>query len=537
MNLSASIDVQGRQYELVDLTIFGFETSAAMVGLSGLNRGVLRFGENRLGVEFRIRQTQDERSICSFANLTLSNQRLIEKYIGNLERVGAVEALEARSYDELAEGLHTEAPAESAVDVTSAIPQRSWQFKSLAMAGMMIAMIALMIMALVFMRSRSSLSISNAALVGNFLPVNAKIEGEILDVFVSEGQQVRKGDLMLRLKNPEIESVMVQTKAKRDTAKQKVDALRKQLKNYEHKMVLTTQKISLDLEVAQSELELANKTKLAAKARADRMLPYVESGSITQLEYDEVQEELLAAEALVIATQNQVRQLKFSQQAVKDGILILGDRLDDENGRITTDLEIAEAELAELEIVCQAAANQVDQLAIVAPRDGQVYTTYRQRGEFLKIADQVAAISFPGKTWVAGHVTPYQASRVRPGQPVAVSFPSLGMNLEGVVLAVGHRAMYSKGGYNADFRGMSATDVPIKVQIDDLPIEIPSGIRVEMAVSTGFGIEWIDNFTGFELKPIFNEPTAEAKQMAAKASPSVPAMSAVPAINPTATHN
>ena len=79
-------------------------------------------------------------------------------------------------------------------------------------------------------------------------------------------------------------------------------------------------------------------------------------------------------------------------------------------------------------------------------------------------------------------------------------------------MAVGHRAMYSRGHYSAEFRGAAATDVPIKVYIKDLPENIPSGIRLDMAINTGFGIQWLDDTLGYELRPIggsreFDRPT------------------------------
>jgi len=60
--------------------------------------------------------------------------------------------------------------------------------------------------------------------------------------------------------------------------------------------------------------------------------------------------------------------------------------------------------------------------------------------------------------------------------------------------------MYSKGHYTAEFRGAAGTDVPVKVFIADLPENIPSGLRLNMAINTGFGIEWLDESMGYELK-------------------------------------
>ena len=127
---------------------------------------------------------------------------------------------------------------------------------------------------------------------------------------------------------------------------------------------------------------------------------------------------------------------------------------------------------------------------------------YRQQGQFVKVADELIGLSHPGETWAAGQVTASQASRVLPGQPVKIRIPAMKLSIDGTVMSVGHRAMYSKGNYNAEFRGTTATDVPIKVHIQDLPENIPSGLRLNMAISTGFGLKWLDDAMGYELRPI-----------------------------------
>lgn len=506
MNTTPKIVVNGSDYAVSDLTVYGFVTKPQIKTDSRDMNGVLCLNDQRLEIEFKIRTQNQERSTCTFSNLSIAIRDSIQKYVDNALRVDGQE-LETRSYDELARGLTSN---ESSAELRSnRVPQRSAQFKSVALLVLLLMMLGLAVLAMVFLRSRSSLSVDNAALVGNYLPVNAKIEGEIANLHVAEGQQVRRGDLLLQLKNPEIESTCIQAEAARDAAIAKVVALQKQQDNYHKKLQVASRKLVLDLEVAKSELGWAKKIRNAAEARVKRLVRYVESGSITKLEFEEAEEESLAAEAQVLAARNLVKQIEFSQLHIKDGILILGDRLDDEIGRITAELEIAQSELKELEIVCNEAANQVDQLEIKAPRDGQIYSTYRQQGEYLKIAEEAIAISYPGKTWAAGHVTLYQASRIRPGQPVTVGFPSLDLKLDGVVLGVGHRAMYSKGGYNADFRGTTATDVPVKVRINDLPREIPSGIRIEMAINTGYGLKWLDDVLGYELKPINESPAMQ----------------------------
>ena len=38
--------------------------------------------------------------------------------------------------------------------------------------------------------------------------------------------------------------------------------------------------------------------------------------------------------------------------------------------------------------------------------------------------------------------------------------------------------------------------------IQDLPEDVPSGIRLEMAINIGFGVDWLDRATGYSLRSI-----------------------------------
>lgn len=512
--------INNQRHQVYDLTEFGFVSPIELEGGQRQGEAILVIGDQQIPINFRVRQKKSHGILCSFSNFSIANKETLKKYLTDRERASGNEELESRSYDELARGIVSSGgPSETSTPTaapTAQAPQQRASVKTFALLAMLFAMIALGVLGALFMRSRSSLTVSNSALVGNFLPVNARVEGEIVEVLVNEGDYVEQGDVLIRLINPEMESANQELAAQLGTAKATVKAIKSQLKTFDEKLDIAKRKSKLDLKVAQSELKAAEKARDSSESAFERLKPYVESGAITQLELDEAENGLRAHEANCIAKENQILKVRFTQEAIESRILILGDRLDDERGRLNTELEIAEARCKELELIRALGMARQSELEIIAPRDGQVYTTYRQVGEYVKIADQLLAISFTGKTWAAGQVTSTQASRVLPGQPVRVKIPSMGMSLDGVVAAVGHRAMYSNGHYTADFRGSTATDVPVKVAIADLPDEIPSGLRLEMAIKTGFGIEWLDDQLGYELKPIGTPRKTMSPELAEK---------------------
>lgn len=547
----ASIEIENISYQLVSIDEYSFTAEIDLpVGIR--SHGMLTLGTDNLAVAFRVRETKDGVAKCSFANLSLTNTATIKNYLRKRQRGFIENTLESRSYDELAQGLPSDMPMsdeqantfetphvvsasttnEIGSQATSKIPntpnttksqshssganQKSIArsgIRSMAMLLMMFAMVGLGILAIYFLRSRSTISIANSALVGNYLPVNVKAEGEVIDLFVGEGDAVKAGDVLMQLKNPAMQSERAQCAARLATAKSKVATLKKQLATTKKRVKIAGKKLALDLTVAKSEMESADKLLEVAKINFERLKPALESGAVTENEFELVRQELLAAESNKTVAENAAKQIEFAQNSLKDNVLILGDRFDDEIGRLVAELEIAEAEREEFQKTLNIVNEQFQNLDVIAPRDGSVYVVYRHVGEFVKVADEMIGLSYEGKVWAAGQVGVGQSRRVRCGQPVVVTAPALGKKFDGVVSAVGHRALYSAGRYSADFRGETATDVPVKVIIQDLPDNVPSGTRLEMTINTGFGVEWLDRSMGYSLRSVVTgKPINEIQQ-------------------------
>ena len=507
------IRLDASQSDVRQLTVFGFRTTLLPDRSVGDQLGAeLLLDGDAIDLQFRIRQKNGEECICTFFDLSLTKREAIERYVRSKTHQTVADAtLEGLSYDDLAKGLPAaEDPQPENQQVVAAKgPMDKRLIKSIVTLGMFFALLAMAILVVMFLRSRSSLGVDNSALVGNYLPVNARVEGEIVEVLVKEGQRVQRGDVLLRLDNPEIRAGKALSQSEVRLGEAKVAALRKKLKNYLANVEVAKKRLALDLKVAQSDAESTKMQYEGAKTTVERTRPHLGT-AISNSEFDVLVNEMLALKAKYEANASRIQLAEFAHEMSSSSVLMLGDRIDDEVGRITADLELAEAELAASRSGLEIAIQREQQLDITAPREGHVYATYRQYGEYLRVADEAIAISFRGETWAAGVVSVGQASRVRPGLPVTVSIPALKKKLNGVVSAVGHRAMYGKGGYSADFRGTTVTDVPVKVLIADLPENISSGMRLDMEINTGFGVEWIDRLAGFKLQPINGiEPESE----------------------------
>jgi hypothetical protein len=143
--------------------------------------------------------------------------------------------------------------------------------------------------------------------------------------------------------------------------------------------------------------------------------------------------------------------------------------------------KVAAAQVAELEETLSLAERRAQPVELVAPAAGTIYAVYRRPGEYLEVADEVLAISDSSDGWAVGHIAAYRAPDVRSGQPVECTISAYGISTVGSIAAVGHRGVYGRGGYSADYRGLP-TDVPIKIRLPEPLPDVQPGQRLHMTV-------------------------------------------------------
>lgn len=154
--------------------------------------------------------------------------------------------------------------------------------------------------------------------------INSDVAGQIVDLYVREGDQVEKGDLLLRI-NPDLfESALSRAEAALNNARAN----------------LSTAKARL----AQSSAQL-----IQAKRAYERNTNLLESGAISDAEYEQIEANFLVAEADKEAAEQSVEAAKFN---------------------------VASAQATRNE-----AADNLKRTSIFAPQDGIVSALAREKGE------------------------------------------------------------------------------------------------------------------------------------------------------------
>ena len=452
-----------------------------------------------LPIQFRPRRVHGQRIRMGFFDLPIKTRERLQVLKKHLEG-GTQDELHELSYDELATGATTkdsvELNAQQAKTKDSSSSNRASSLKKMV-AMMVLVGAMLLIVGWVFylVQSRSTVAVSNSVMVGNYLSINTPQQSQLVNMLVESGQAVQAGQTLAVLSNDEAGIELVMLEAKLTRARLEAEAYEREFAKLQKTFRFAEEKISRDIQVVNAEIRGAEAQLQAAQAQLTRIQPLLARGNVALAEYDEAKALVATAEAENIRQTAVMETLRFAQEAAKSEILVSEKGATNPMGQLETKISLAKAAVEELEMMKVALQGKAQPIEVTAPADGTVYAIYRKQGETLKVADEMLAISAKEGGWATGHVAAYLAPELKPGQPVEVEIPSLGITTTGKIEGIGHRAVYGRGGYNAEFRG-GPLEVPIRVAIDLDGQPVPSGMRLHMSVRIRDHLKDFKNWVG-----------------------------------------
>ena len=473
---------QNDLFDIQELDGFAFtvESKEFIAFLEGESASQTHDGEivilgEEIPIQFRVRNQSGLQSRCGFYDLPIkTGERLLALHQEATSSVS--DELHGLSYDELAEGKTTK------VATSVSAPSSSGFFKK-AIATTLLATAMLLIggWILFLVRSSSTISVANSVMVGNYQAVNAPAEGAVLDVLVSVGDKVQPGQVLATIENhvktQELE--LIETRLRR--AKREAAIHQSQADQIESMMQFATLKIEKDLAVADADKVRVAAEKKVATSQLNRLMPLMISGNIPQAEYEETAALVASHDAAMVRQEAIIDALKLARRAAESTILVGDSTVSNPLSSARKEVELAQAIVDELTETRNLVLEHAKPIELVSPSAGTVYAIYRRPGDFMKVADESMALSLDEGGWATGHVNGLVATNIKPGQEVEIEIPSLDILTQGVVSGIGHRAVYGRGGYSADFRS-APDEVPIRVSLAAMEHQVPSGLRLEMTV-------------------------------------------------------
>lgn len=279
---------------------------------------------------------------------------------------------------------------------------------------------------------KSFLTVSGLVEPAKTVRVNAKIMGEVKEVLVKEGDQVEKGDLLLRLDDEQIRLQVAQAKAAFDSAQATLEKLKAGARPQEIKQ-------------AEAALQQAKISRDSAEENYLRIKKLFAEGAVSEQQHDQAKVQYEIAEAQYQAASERYELIK--------------------EGPSQEDIKAVEAQVRQAQSALEIVQTQLSNTLIKAPISGKVTGINVKIGEIVTTAVPLLSILDVSELYVKAGISEKDIAAVHIGQEAEIlidAFPNL--KFQGEVAT----------------KGVTVDPVSkrmeIKIKIISPPVEIPPGV-------------------------------------------------------------
>ena len=222
----------------------------------------------------------------------------------------------------------------------------------------------------------------------NHVAVSPAEQGEITQVLVEHGDQIKEGDLLFQVSQKPCATHVAELNEQLELLQAELVAAEKSLAVHQKKMDLITAKRKMELDAVQAEVDVAAKAKEETQKTVDRVKPYRESGAVSQVEFERIEVAFLQANAKWIEKNNLLKNLQFDHEAAEAKILVESNGINDKLAQLEIQHELVRAKHDHLEKQIQGKQAGTT-LNVYAPCDGQISRVKKGIGDFVKTDEQM----------------------------------------------------------------------------------------------------------------------------------------------------
>ncbi|QIB67848.1 HlyD family efflux transporter periplasmic adaptor subunit [Aminipila butyrica] len=260
--------------------------------------------------------------------------------------------------------------------------------------------------------------------------LNSKLAGNIGEILVKEGDQVKAGDIIIKISSEAVEAKMQQAKA----AKAAAAAVEAKAQNGAR---------SQEVAQAKAAFDYAQKTY-------DRMKKLLDEEAISQASFDQVEAQYIAAK-------------ETYNMAVE--------------GARSEDVAAAASQVAQADGAIAEVNSYLEDAQIKAPVDGTITTINVELGELISTGMPLATLTTDDEPWIEVNVKETDLDKVQEGQQVTVTFPAYpDKEWKGTVTVVNKKPDFATKratNANGDFDVLS---YGVKVSISGMDKELYAGM-------------------------------------------------------------
>jgi membrane fusion protein (multidrug efflux system) len=329
------------------------------------------------------------------------------------------------------------------------------------------AVLAIAVVSLV-LYYRNRISTDDAEVDGHVVPIASKIYGTVSEVLIDDNQQVKAGQVLVRIDPRDYQVHVDQAKAALALAQARAQAagvgvpltqettdsttsgaiaqLAAAQANY-HKSKSTYEKDSTaELAYARANLAAAQANNDRAQADLARMKPLVDKGEISQQQYDAYLAGARVADSELKAAGEKLNSADKNAEIAHESMLAAKAQVDQAQAMLAqaranhkqvsiheADKASAEAAVGTAQADLEAAALQLSYATIVAPSDGVVTRKSVEAGQIVQPGQGLFTLIPLNDIWVTANFKETQLSDVRPGQKAEIDVDMYGRTFPGHV--------------------------------------------------------------------------------------------------------
>ena len=338
-----------------------------------------------------------------------------------------------------------------------------------------------------------------------FINLTSEVAGRIEEIYVNPGDQVTKGQPLVRLDPTQLQTAQEAQAAGVQASLSDVQSARASVLAAENNVSQAQQGLGAaeaglaaarqGVVTAQTSVDRAQVDLNSAQRELKRTTELVESGVASRLEYDQARDRLEQAQVALRTAKAQLEQSKISVEEAKARVNQQRVSVRDAQIRVTSarqGVTTSEARVAQAQAMLRGEASQRAKSTQLSPLTGVVADIPARKGQFALAnfsSTPLMTIADMSTINVEVNVDETEIDEVRVGQAAKIKVESLGeRELEGVVkltnpLAISKTGAAQGGGLGNNINVQEAKELKVTIELRNVPDDLRANLRPGMTAT------------------------------------------------------
>ena len=320
-----------------------------------------------------------------------------------------------------------------------------------------------------------------AAVRGAVTKLGSRMDGRIKSIEVVPGQNVTKGQILLRMEDSHLRAALERARGDLKSAKLELENEKLSIGQARRRLTFEIDRSKLAIKKATSEVAAQTSSLTRLEKQYDRVSALVKTGAAAVAELDKITGDRDRSLAYVNSANTSLEVAETNHERAKselEGLQIRENRL----GVMETQIAIAEAKVSMAEA-------DTESTIVTAPEDGRVVERIVNVGGSAKVGEPILSV-WIGKAWVEAWADERDLHKIQPGSPVDISFDSspdrkLTGRVESIGLMTDKQMAPSLVPTTLHAFMRNSAMVPIRIALDDENPPVQLGLSVLVGIRKG----------------------------------------------------